>query len=377
MFFVLGVVYHPACIWAGSPSIIQYPQGKGVWAVLVDGVEAPGPFSILKGGIQQHNKGITMSQSLCFNDFTFSPVTRDNQPWFKSSEIASALGYKREDTLSRLFDRNADEFTENMTQVVEISTDRQNGVMGNFGTGRARIFSLRGCHLLAMFARTPVAKAFRRWVLDVIEQYGDRVPVPQPVTLNDATISPAQRHELKLIVDAKVGMVPKGLQRRAYKEVWGRFNRHFQITEYKQLPCSHMDEARDFMLSTQVNAGKVEMAQAVLPAPRAAFPTIDERPFLNFIEEVQSAHEEVKRMESSLRKRAIYLISILNEAISTRAGMRLYSQGFSFATGVHGSLCLQARYMLRHALLTDNTLLDDLDNPAYSLLGIVRQLNGR
>ena len=44
-------------------------------------------------------------------------------------------------------------------------------------TVRARIFSLRGCHLLAMFARTPVAKAFRRWVLDVIEQYGDRVPV--------------------------------------------------------------------------------------------------------------------------------------------------------------------------------------------------------
>lgn len=40
-----------------------------------------------------------------------------------------------------------------------------------------RIFSLRGCHLLAMFARTPVAKAFRKWVLDVIERYGDRVPV--------------------------------------------------------------------------------------------------------------------------------------------------------------------------------------------------------
>ena len=60
-----------------------------------------------------------MTASLCFNDFTFSPVTRDNQPWFKSSEIARALGYAREDTLSRLYDRNADEFTENMTQVVE------------------------------------------------------------------------------------------------------------------------------------------------------------------------------------------------------------------------------------------------------------------
>jgi hypothetical protein len=33
-----------------------------------------------------------------------------------------------------------------------------------------RIFSTRGCHLIAMFARTPLAKEFRRWVLDVLDQ---------------------------------------------------------------------------------------------------------------------------------------------------------------------------------------------------------------
>ena len=118
-----------------------------------------------------------MAASLCFNDFTFSPVIRNNQPWFRSSELARALGYRDENSVRRLYERNADEFTENMTQVVE-----------NFDTVnltvRVRIFSLRGCHLLAMFARTPVAKAFRRWVLDVIEKYGDRVPVEQPVTLS-------------------------------------------------------------------------------------------------------------------------------------------------------------------------------------------------
>ena len=111
-----------------------------------------------------------MAISLCFNEFTFSPVIRDSQPWFKSSELARALGYKDENSVRRIYERNADEFTENMTQVVE-NLDTVNL------TVRALIFSLRGCHLLAMFARTPVAKAFRRWVLDVIEQYGDRVPV--------------------------------------------------------------------------------------------------------------------------------------------------------------------------------------------------------
>ena len=144
-----------------------------------------------------------MLQPLCFNDFTFSPVTRDSQPWFKSSELARALGYANDNYVTRLYRRNEDEFSSDMTQLIENSAEIQFG-----SEGRSRIFSLRGCHLLAMFARTPVAKAFRKWVLDVIEQYGDRVPVEQPVTLNDELISAAERAELKLIVDAKLSTYP-------------------------------------------------------------------------------------------------------------------------------------------------------------------------
>lgn len=204
-----------------------------------------------------------MSQSLCFNEFTFSPVIRDNQPWFRSSEIATVLGYAREDTLSRLYDRNADEFSSDMTQVVEISVDRQFGA-----EGRARIFSLRGCHLLAMFARTPVAKAFRRWVLDVIEQYGDRVPVAEPVTLNDELISASERAELKLIVDAKLSTYPAAVQGKARAEIWAKFNRHFRIAEYKQLPARLMPEAREFLLSVRVRAiSAIPTAESSIPDP--------------------------------------------------------------------------------------------------------------
>lgn len=311
-----------------------------------------------------------MTASLCFNDFTFSPVTRDNQPWFKSSEIARALGYAREDTLSRLYDRNADEFTENMTQVVE-NLDTVNL------TVRVRIFSLRGCHLLAMFARTPVAKAFRRWVLDVIEQYGDRVPVAHPVTLNEAPISPEQRAELKLIVDSKAGMVPKAVQRRAYKEIWTRFNRHFHIAEYKQLPCSRMDEARDFLLSMQVNAGKIEaLPQATLPSLCAAHPVIDEKPFLEFIEEIQTAHEEVKRLLSPLRRNAARLTRILGEQISTRANIPTYIRSKMIAEGIIDALYVSSDVAMRQGLISTATILDEVENPGYQFLGIVRQLNG-
>lgn len=209
-----------------------------------------------------------MLQPLCFNDFTFSPVTRDSQPWFKSSEIARALGYKREDKVTQIYQRNADEFTEGMTQLVEISTEPQNEVLGNFGTGRARIFSLRGCHLLAMFARTPVAKAFRKWVLDVIEQYGDRVLAAEPVTLNDELISASERAELKLIVDAKLSTYPAAVQGKARAEIWAKHNRHFRIAEYSQLPARLMPEAREFLLSVRVRAiNAIPTAESAIPYP--------------------------------------------------------------------------------------------------------------
>ena len=43
------------------------------------------------------------------------------------------------------------------------------------GKQQVRVFSLRGCHLLAMFSKTPVAKEFRRWVLDLIEKHNKQV----------------------------------------------------------------------------------------------------------------------------------------------------------------------------------------------------------
>ena len=72
-----------------------------------------------------------MSQSLCFNDFKFSPVTHQNLPWIRSTELAHALGYKREDILGKLYRKNADEFTPDMTQLIEILAEPHFGTQGN------------------------------------------------------------------------------------------------------------------------------------------------------------------------------------------------------------------------------------------------------
>ena len=314
-----------------------------------------------------------MSQSLCFQSVEFDVIPQNSQPWVRGYQIGTALGYGENADVSirKLYTRHAEEFTPAMTAVVTLPTEG--------GPQETRIFSLRGCHLLAMFARTPVAKAFRRWVLDVIEQYGDRVPVAHPVTLNEAPISPEQRAELKLIVDSKAGMVPKAVQRRAYKEIWTRFNRHFHIAEYKQLPCSRMDEARDFLLSMQVNAGKIEaLPQATLPSLCAAHPVIDEKPFLEFIEEIQTAHEEVDRILSRLHHSVFTLSWKVAEALEQRADIRLYLVPDMLSENtLRGYLHQSVYHDVKKALTAPGRQLEQYSNPGYSLLGIVRQLNDR
>ncbi|MGQ5721752.1 BRO-N domain-containing protein [Enterobacter bugandensis] len=104
-----------------------------------------------------------MNTELTFRSHTFTPAIRDNKFWLTSSQIAEALEYSSTKSITNLYNQNEEEFTSEMTQVTESVTS------GNYRK-KVRIFSLRGAHLIAMFARTPVAKEFRRWVLDVLDK---------------------------------------------------------------------------------------------------------------------------------------------------------------------------------------------------------------
>ncbi|KQH74671.1 BRO-N domain-containing protein [Xylella fastidiosa] len=99
--------------------------------------------------------------AVCFSGQSLSIIDRDGTPYLSARDLARALGYADERSVLRIYARRADEFTEQMTTVVNLTT-----VTGDKPT---RLFSPRGCHLVAMFARTSVATAFRRWVLDVLE----------------------------------------------------------------------------------------------------------------------------------------------------------------------------------------------------------------
>ncbi|HDL6968802.1 TPA: hypothetical protein PXM11_004307 [Yersinia enterocolitica] len=116
-----------------------------------------------------------MTTQLAFRDVNFNVITRNNQIWLTSKELANALGYAKTNAITHIYNVNSDEFTSGMSEIVESNTS------GNL-KARSRIFSLRGAHLIAMFARTEIAKEFRKWVLDILDrEVGNTQPEITPV----------------------------------------------------------------------------------------------------------------------------------------------------------------------------------------------------
>ncbi|WGM07568.1 BRO-N domain-containing protein [Arsenophonus nasoniae] len=101
--------------------------------------------------------------TLIFRNAVLETLSHNGQIWFTSTVLAKALEYSNSKAVSLIYNKYSEEFSNRMSQVFESNTS------GNYRK-RTRIFSLRGAHLIAMFARTPVAKEFRKWVLDILDK---------------------------------------------------------------------------------------------------------------------------------------------------------------------------------------------------------------
>lgn len=111
-------------------------------------------------GFNNCSRRLIMSNALAFRDVTFDVRTINHTVYITSVQLAEALGYSQPNAVQKIYNRNRDEFTPEMSVTQ----------FGSAGMDAARLFSLRGAHLVAMFARTPVAKEFRKWVLDVLDR---------------------------------------------------------------------------------------------------------------------------------------------------------------------------------------------------------------
>ncbi|AXQ24105.1 hypothetical protein BEN71_10920 [Acinetobacter wuhouensis] len=184
--------------------------------------------------------------SLTFNAMQFHPIqSNDQQIWIPSTELSSALGYSRADAVTKIYDRNNDEFAHDMTKIID-NPQNPNLVL--------RVFSLRGAHLITFFARTPVAKEFRKWVLDILDK-----EVGAPV----AKTHKSEREPLTNAVNMLVAKTKHLNYSDAYKLVHQRFNvEHIEDIPYDVIPVAV--EYVHHLIALYSNAEKKQFSEAEL-----------------------------------------------------------------------------------------------------------------
>ena len=142
---------------------------------------------------------------------------RGGRVWLSAADLARALGYAKPSRVSELYQRNKHEFTDDMTQVITLQPNEINEAR-SLGTAStleqtARVFSSRGCHLIAMLSRTEKAGMFRRWVLDVLENLPSQnapskktyLPNADHLSLRDTMMHPDAFEKILNIAECMTG----------------------------------------------------------------------------------------------------------------------------------------------------------------------------
>lgn len=102
-----------------------------------------------------------MNQSIPaeFHGTSLSIIDHAGQKWLTAEEVGRCLGYDPSNArkgVIKLFERHGDEFTEQDTFVVKLTSNAR-------GNPTTRIFSATGCIKVGFFAQTNRAREFRTW----------------------------------------------------------------------------------------------------------------------------------------------------------------------------------------------------------------------
>ncbi|WP_053088248.1 BRO-N domain-containing protein [Neisseria elongata] len=186
--------------------------------------------------------------SLSFHNVDFDITDIHGQPWLRGYQIGNALEYSDGAVaIAKLYDRNADEFTDSMTQVIELPTAG--------GKQQVRVFSLRGCHLLGMLARTKVAKEFRHWVLDVLEkEVSGSLHPKSPCKALPNGLTHEQQAEVKALHNILLQSVPFEKQKALAITLWSAVKSKFKVG-YKDVPPEQFPEVLSLMARVAVEKG--------------------------------------------------------------------------------------------------------------------------
>lgn len=130
-----------------------------------------------------------------FNHQNIELIRKNNQLYLTGDQIGRVLEYTDTAKVSHLYNAHKSEFDDEMSFLIK------------HGRTRVRIFNREGAWLIGMFARTPKAAEFRKWVLKVLGAVADganNAQTDKPVIVSEHTRSlPSGKKEIVLSAKAR------------------------------------------------------------------------------------------------------------------------------------------------------------------------------
>ncbi len=155
-----------------------------------------------------------------FNNAAIRAVNKDGEIWFVASDVAAVLDYRNAPDMTRLLDDD-----EKGTHFVRTLGGKQ----------EVTVINESGIYHAVLKSRKPEAKAFRKWVTKEV------LPAIRRTGSYSLTITKEQQGELATRIAERF---PEGTKR---PYAWSRFNNHFRLASYKDLPASRFEEACQYI----------------------------------------------------------------------------------------------------------------------------------
>ena len=141
-----------------------------------------------------------------FNHQNIELISKNNQLYMSGAQIGRVIELSQNDGVAKIYGRHKSEFTDEMTITI-----RQ-------GRSTVRLYNREGAWLIGMFARTPKAAEFRKWVLKVLGTVVDNTQPDKPVIVSEHTRSlPSGKKEIVLSAKAReeIGGITKAVVGKA------------------------------------------------------------------------------------------------------------------------------------------------------------------
>ena len=147
-----------------------------------------------------------MSNIVQFHEHKIELLRHNGQDYMTLSQIGGALEVRENNGLSKIYNAHKEEFDEEMSCLVKQ------------GRTRVRIFNREGAWLIGMFARTPKAAEFRRWVLKVLKTAADGTAVPA-LPVADAELKDWCASVLALSIENRVKKAVETERKRILEQI--------------------------------------------------------------------------------------------------------------------------------------------------------------